>query len=150
MYSANQYVVVLSHSVVSNSFQCHELQHTRLLCPSLFPCFLELMSIELVMPSNHLTLSHSLLLLSSIFPNFRFFSSESALHIRWPKYWNFSFSITSFQLIFRTDFLQYLLVWSPCCPKDSQESFPAPRFKSVNSSVLSILYGPILTSTHDY
>ena len=55
---------------------------------------LKLMSIELVMPSNHLILCHPLLLLPSILPSFRVFSSESVLHIRWPKYWNFSFSIS--------------------------------------------------------
>ena len=55
---------------------------------------LKLMSIELVMPSNHLTLCHPLLLLPSIFPRIRVFSSESVLHIRWPKYWSFSFSIS--------------------------------------------------------
>ena len=54
---------------------------------------LKLMSIELVMPSSHLILSHPLLLLPSIFPTIRFFSSESFLHVRWPKYWSFSFSI---------------------------------------------------------
>ena len=52
------------------------------------------MSIELVMPSNHLILCHPLLLLPSIFPSIRVFSNESVLHIRWPKYWNFSFSIS--------------------------------------------------------
>ena len=52
----------------------------------------------------------------------------------------------SFQGIFRVDFL----VLSPCCPRDSQESFPAPQFKSINSLALSLLYGPILTSVHDY
>ena len=55
---------------------------------------LRLMSIELVMPSNHLILCHPLLLLSSIFPSIRVFSNESALHIRWPEYWNFSFNIS--------------------------------------------------------
>ena len=55
---------------------------------------LKLMSIESVMPSNHLTLCHSLLLLPSIFPRIRVFSNESALRIRWPKYWSFSFSIS--------------------------------------------------------
>ena len=55
--------------------------------------FVKLMSIESVMPSNHLVLCCPLLLLSSVFPSFRVFSNESALHIRWPKYWNFSFSI---------------------------------------------------------
>ena len=55
---------------------------------------LKFMSIELVMPSNHLILCHSLLLLPSIFPSIRVFSSESALLIRWPKYWSFSYSIS--------------------------------------------------------
>ena len=55
---------------------------------------LKLMSIESVMPSNHLILSRPLLLLPSIFPNIRVFSNESVLHIRWPKYWSFSFSIS--------------------------------------------------------
>ena len=56
--------------------------------------FLKLMSIESVMPSNHLILCRPLLLLSSVFPSIRVFSNESALHIRWPKYWSFSFSIS--------------------------------------------------------
>ena len=55
---------------------------------------LKLMSIELVMPSNHLFLCHSLLLLPSVFSNIRVFSNELALHIRWPNYWSFSFSIS--------------------------------------------------------
>ena len=55
---------------------------------------LKLMSIESVMPSNHLILCHPLLLLPSIFPSIRVFSSESVLHIRWPKYWSFNFSIS--------------------------------------------------------
>ena len=55
--------------------------------------FLKLMSIESVMPSNHLILCHPFLLLPSIFPTIRVFSNESVLHIRWPKYWTFSFSI---------------------------------------------------------
>ena len=55
---------------------------------------LKLMSIKLVMPSNHLILCHPLVLLLSIFPRIRVFSNESALHIRWPKYWSFSFSIS--------------------------------------------------------
>ena len=55
---------------------------------------LKLMPIESVMPSNHLILCHPLLLLPSIFPSIRVFSNESILHIRWPKYWSFSFSIS--------------------------------------------------------
>ena len=56
----------------------------------------------------------------------------------------------SFQWIFRTDFLKDGLVWSPCNPRDSQESSPSPQFKSINSSALSFLYSPTLTSIHDY
>ena len=82
-------------SVVSNSLQPHGLQHTRLPCPSpSFRSLLKLMSIESVMPSNHLIFCCPLLLLSSIFPSIRVFSSELAFHIRWPKYWNFSFNIS--------------------------------------------------------
>ena len=56
----------------------------------------------------------------------------------------------SFQLIFRTDFLEDELVGSACCPRNSQESSPTPQFKSINSSALSFLYSPTLTSIHDY
>ena len=66
---------------------------------------LKLMSIELVMPSNHLILCRPLLLPPSIFPSIRVFSNESAFHIRWPKCWEFQLQHQSFQWIFRTDFL---------------------------------------------
>ena len=76
---------------------------------------LKLMSIESVMPSNHLILCHPLLLLPSIFPSIRVLSKESALHIRWPKYWSFSFSISpsnehSGLISFRMDWLDLLAV----------------------------------------
>ena len=76
---------------------------------------LKLMSIESVMPSNHLILCHPLLLLSSIFPSIRVFSNESALRIRWPKYWSFSFNISPFNdhpglISFRMDWLDLLAV----------------------------------------
>ena len=61
-----------------------------------------------------------------------------------------SISTSTFQLIFRTDFLQDWLVWSPCCPRDSQESSPTPHFKSINSLALSFLHSSTLTSIHDY
>ena len=66
---------------------------------------LKLMSIELVMQSNHLILCRPLLLLPSIFPSIKVFSNESALRFRWPKYWSCSFSISPSREIFRTDFL---------------------------------------------
>ena len=110
---------------------------------------LKLMSIESVMPSNHPILCHPLLLLPSVFPSIRVFSNESVLCIRWQSL-RVSASASSFQWIFRTDFLSDGLVGSPCSPRDSQESSPTPQFKSINSSALSFLYGPTLTSIHDY
>ena len=113
---------------------------------------LKLMSTESVMQSNHLIFYCPLLLLPSIFPSVRVFSNELALHIRWPKYWSFSFSISPSneyaELI--SSRIYCLTVWSPYCPRDSQESSPAPQFESINSSVLSLLHGPTLTSIYDY
>ena len=105
---------------------------------------LKVMSTGWVMPSNYLILCHPLLLLPSIFSSIRVFSSGSALCIRWPNFGT-SASTWSFQLIFRVDFLYDWLIWS-CCPRDSQESSSAPQFESINSMVLSLFYGPILTS----
>ena len=110
-----------------------------------------LMSIESVMPSNHLIFCRPLLLLPSIFPSIRVFSNESALQIRWPKYWSFSFSINPSNeylgfVSFRIDWFDLLAV-----PRDSQESYPTPtpEFKSINSSALNFLYSTTLTSIHD-
>ena len=83
--------VQFSHSVLSNSLQLHKPLHTRPPCPSPTP---RLMSIESVMPPNHLIHCRPFLLLPSIFPNIRVLSNESALCIRWPKYCSFSFNIT--------------------------------------------------------
>ena len=108
--------VQFSRSVVSDSSQSHGLQHARLPCPSPIPgVYSKLMSIESVMPSNHLILCHPILLLPSIFPSIRVFSSESVLYIRWPKYWSFSFSISpsseySRLISFRMDWLDLLAV----------------------------------------
>ena len=85
--------VQFSHSVVSDSLRPHESQHARPSCPSHSRSPPKPMSIESVMPSNHLILCHPLLLLPSVFPSIRVFSNESALRIRWPKYWSFSFNI---------------------------------------------------------
>ena len=87
--------VKFSHSVLSHSLWPHGLQHARLPCPSLTPGVCSnLVFIELMMPSNHLVLWCPLLL-PSIFPSIRVFSSELALCVRWPKYWSFSFSIST-------------------------------------------------------
>ena len=80
-----------------------------------FRSLLKLMSIELVVPSNHLVLCHPLLLLPSIFPSIRVFSNESVLRVRWPKYWSFSFSLSpsneySGLIFFRIDWLDLLAV----------------------------------------
>ena len=161
------------------------------------------------MPSSHLILCRPLLLLPSVLPSIRVFSSESTLHMRWPKYWSFSFSIIPSKEIpglssFRMDWLDLLavqgtlksllqhhsskasilrrsaiftvqlshpymtagktiapdaerarlyddgLVGPPCSPGDSQESSPTQQFKSINSSVLSFLHSPTVTSIHDH
>ena len=91
----------------------HGLQHVRLLCPSPSHGACSNMSIELVMPSNHLILCRPLLLLPSIFPSIRVFSKESVLHIRWPKYWSFSISLSNEYLgliSFRIDWFDLLAV----------------------------------------
>ena len=103
----------------------------------------KLMSTESVMPSNHLILCRPLLLLPSTWPSIRVFSSESALHMKWPKYWSFSLSISPSNEHPRL-ILQNGLVGSPCSPRDSQESSPTPQFKSINSSVLSFLHSPYI------
>ena len=105
-----------SCSVMSNSLQPHGLQHVRPPCPSPTPrVYSKPISIKSVMPSNHLILCHPLLLLPSNFPSVRVFLQESVLHIRWPKYWNFSFSISlsneySGLFSFRMDWLDLLAV----------------------------------------
>ena len=108
------------------------------------------MSIESLMPSNHLILCCPLLLLAPIPPSNRVFFNESTLHMRWPKYWSFSFSISPSNEYSRLISFSIRLFGSPFSPRDSQESSPTSQFKSINSSVLSFLYGPTLTSIHDY
>ena len=97
------------------TLQPHGLQHSRLPCPSPLRGLLKLRSITSVMPSNHLILCRPLLLPPSIFPSIRVFSNELVLCIRWPKYWSFSFSISSFNeysglISFRMDQLDLLSV----------------------------------------
>ena len=125
----------------------HGLQHASLPCHSLCPR---------VCPTSCplsqwwcLTISSlaPLLLLLSVFPSIKVFSNESALHIRWPKYWSFSVSPCSEYsglINFRIDWFDLLTV------QGSQESSPTPQFKSINSLVLNLLYGPTRTSIHDY
>ena len=104
---------------------------------------------ELVMPSNHLILCCPLLLSPSIFPSIRVFSNKSALHIRWPKYCSFSFKISP-----SNEHLDWSPLgwtgWISLQSKELSRVFSTPQFKSINSSALSLLHSPTLTSIHDH
>ena len=104
----------------------------------------------LVMPTNHLILCHPLFLLPSLFPSIRVFSNEFVLHINWPKYWSFSFSISpskdySGLISFRIDWLDLLTIQGTL---KSLLQHHGP--KAINFSALSFIYSPTLTSIHDY
>ena len=109
---------------------------------------LKLMSIELVMPPSYLVLCRPLLLLPSIFPNIRVFSNELVLYIRWPKYWRFSISPSneySGLIFFRMNWLDLLAVQGTLKSLLQHHSSKASIFWHS-----SLLYGPTLTSIHDY
>ena len=135
--------VQFSHSVMSDSLWPHGLQHARLPYPSPTPRVYSNSC-----PSSGWcspTISSSVVPFSSClqyFPASGSFSKESVLCIRWPKYWRFSFNISpSNECSGLICFMGY-----PWSPRDSQESSPTPQFKSINSSALSFLYNPTLTS----
>ena len=134
---------------MSNSLWLHELQQ-RLLCPSLAP-WVCLNSCPLSQWC-HPTISSSVIPISSCpqsFPAIRVFSNESALRIRWPKCWSLSFSISpsnEYSGWYPLGLIALLSLQS----KGLFRSSPAPQFKSINSSALSLLYGPTLTSIHDH
>ena len=143
-------LVQFSCSVVSNSLQPHEPQHTRPTCPSPTPG---------VYPNScplswwcHLTISSYVIPFFSCLQFFPMSGSfeMSQLFTSGGQSIGVSASTSVLQWIFRTDFVQDGLTWSPCSPRDSQESSPIPQFKSINSLVLSFLYSPTLTSVHDY
>ena len=123
--------------------------HQASLSITSFQSLLKLMSIGSVMPSNHLILCCPLLLLPSIFPSIRVFSNDSVLHIRWPKYWSFSFSISSSNeysglTSFRMDWLDLLAI---------QGNFKSLlQHHSSKASILwhSAFFSPTLTSIHDH
>ena len=144
------FLVQFSHSVVSDSLRPHGLQHARPPCPSPSP-----RACSNSRPSSqrcHPTTSSSVVP-SPPAPNlsqhqslFQWVSSSHQV----ARVLEFQLQHQSFQWIVRVDFLWDWLVWSPCNPRVSQESSPTPQFKSINSLVLSLLYGPALTSIHDY
>ena len=115
VYNISHYSVQFSHSVVSDSLRPHELQcHASLSITNSRSSF-KLTSIESGMPSSHLILCRSLLLLPPVPPRLRVFSNESVLHIRWPKYWSLSFNISPSNehlglILFRIDWLDLLAV----------------------------------------
>ena len=140
--------VQFSHSVVSDSLQPHWLQHARPPCPLPAPrtdsnsCALSRWC--------HPTISSSATFFClPSFPASGSFPWVGSLH-QVAKVLELQLQHQSFQWIPRTGLLQNGLVGSPCSPRDSQESSPTPQYKSINSSVLSFLYSPTLTSIHDH
>ena len=134
-------------SVMCNSLRHHGLQHTRLPCPSPTPgaysnsCPLSWWC--------HLTISSSVIPFSSCLQTFLASVYFTVNQFFMPKVLDLQLQHQSFQWTFKVDFLLDGLVWS-CSPRDSQESSPAPQFERINSLALSLLYGPSLTSLHDY
>ena len=142
--------VQFSRSIVSDSLRPHESHAARQASLSITNSrsSFKLMPIESVMPSNHLILGRPLLLLPPIPPSIRVFSNESTLRMTWPKYWSFSFSIIPSKEIpglisLRMDWLDLLAV------QGTLKSL-LQQFKSINSSALSFLHSPALTSIHDH
>ena len=135
---------------MSDSLRPHGLRNARPPCPPPSPgvCSNSCPLSRSVMLSNHLDLCHPLLLLASAFPSIRVFSSESALHIRWPKYRSFSFSISpsseySGLISFRTD-------WFDLAVQGALKSLVQHHNSSINFLALSFPYSPTLTSIHDH
>ena len=143
--------VQFSHSVMSNSLWVHGPQHAMLPCPSpSSQTLLKFMSIESVMPSSQLILCCPLFLLPSIFPSIKVFSSESVLHIRWPEYWSFSFSISpsnkySGLISFRMDYLDLLAVQGTLKSLLQRHSSKALILQCPASFIVQLLY-PYMTT----
>ena len=117
---------------------------------SFMPSLFKFLPIELVMPSNHLILCLFLLLLPSVFPSIRVFPNELALHMRWQKNWSFSFSIISSNEYSRL--ISFRIYWFDLLAIQGtlKSLLQHHRFKSISSSVISLLYGPTLTSIDEY
>ena len=150
MYAHKLSSVQFSRPVVSESATPWTAARQASLSITNFRSLPKTMSIESMMPSNHLILCRPLFLLPSIFPSIRVFSNESALCIMWPKYWGFSFNISPSNEHPGLIFLR--MNWFDLFPVQGtlKESSQTPQVKSTNSSVLSFLYSPTLTSIHDH
>ena len=145
-FKKNLNQLLFRHSVVSDSATPWTEAFQASLSFTISQSLFKLISIVLVMPFNHLILCHSLLPVPLVFPSIRFFSNESVLRIRWLKYWSFNFSISlsneySGLISLRIDLFDLLAI---------QGTSPTPQFKSINPLRFSFLYGPTLTSMHDY
>ena len=106
------------------------------------------MPIELVIPSSHLILCHPLLLLPQIPPSIRAFSNKSTLHMRWPKYWSFNFSISPSNE--HTGLISFRMHWLDLLAVQGTLKSPTPQSESINYLALSFLHSPTLTPIHDH
>ena len=142
-------MLIFSCQVMFDSLWPHGLQHTRLPCHSLSPRIFS--NSYPLRQWCHPTISFSAVSFSSfasVFPSVRVFSNDSALFIRWPRYWSFSFKISP-PSEFSGWFPLGLISLVPCCARDPQKSPSALQFESIKSLVLRLLYGPIFTSVHE-
>ena len=142
-------MLLFSHQVISDSATPWTTAHQASLSLTISWSLPKFMFIASVMPSSYLILWCPLLLLPSIFSSIRDFSSESAVCIRWPKYWSFSFSINpsneySGLISLKIDWFDFSTV------QGNLRSPPAPQFQAINFLALYLLYGPGLTTLGDH
>ena len=143
-------LLLFSHSNVSNSATLWTAVPQASLSFTASQSLLKLMSIELVMPSNHLTLCCPLLLLPSVFPSIRIFFQMSQFSTSGGQNIGVSASSTVLPMNIQDWLPLGFTGFISCSSRDSQESSPTPQFKSINSSAISFLYSPTLTSIRDY
>ena len=149
LYECTIIPVQFSCSVMSDSATPRTAVHQASLSITNPQSLFRRMSIKSVIPSNRLILCHPLPLLTSIFPSISVFSNESVLYIRWPKYWNFSFSINPSNAY--SELSSFRIDWFDVFAGQGtlKNLLPTPQFESINSLALSFIYSPTLTSIHD-
>ena len=141
--------VQFSLSVMSDSATLWTAAHQASLSNTNSWSLFKLISTESVMPSNHLILCRPLFLLPSVFPSIRVFSNESTCHIRWPKYWSISFSISPSSE--HPGLISFIWTgWISLQSRLLSRVFSNTTVQNINSSGLSFLYSPTLTSIHDH